>query len=117
MPGETVLIVEDNAIVAFALQRTLARLGYAVLEPVDSGEAAVAATAEHCPDLVLMDVGLPGAMDGVAAASQIQAIVPVPVIFLTGNHQDARLRQTLCLAKPVMENELAQLMEQALRQG
>jgi CheY-like chemotaxis protein len=117
MPGETVLIVEDNAIVAFALQRTLTRLGYNVFDPVDSGEEAVTLAAARMPDLVLMDLGLAGSLDGITAAEKIQALAPVPVIYLTGNNHDPRLQKTFCLSKPVVEKELAQLMDQALRQA
>ena len=117
MSGETILIVEDNAIVAFALQRSLTRLGYRVLEPVDSGETAVSSALEQRPQLVLMDIGLEGEMDGVAAAEKILAQVPTIVIYLTGNNHDARLTKSLCLSKPVAEKDLVQLIEQVLRQG
>jgi CheY-like chemotaxis protein len=116
MPGETILIVEDNAIVAFALQHTLTRLGYTVVDPVDSGEEAVASVAAQQLDLILMDVGLAGTIDGIAAAEQIQSIAPLPVIYLTGNIPDERIKQAPCLSKPVVEQELAAVIEQVLRQ-
>jgi len=117
MTGEIILIVEDNAIVAFALQRTLIRLGYTVIEPVASGDEAVRAAITQRPDLVLMDVSLSGDMDGVTAAENIQAVTPVPVIYLTGNSHDPRLKQTHCLSKPVAEQELIQMLKQVLRQA
>jgi len=117
MSESTILIVEDNAIVAFALQRILIHLGYKVLEPVDSGEQAIEAVVAHRPDLVLMDVGLAGNMDGITAYENIRATVPVPIIYLTGNAYDKRLKQAPCLSKPVAEKELAQLMERTLRQA
>lgn len=117
MPGKTILIVEDNAIVALALQRTLIRLGYSVLEPVDTGEGAIVAAAAQRPDLVVMDVALAGSMDGVIAAEQIQVNTPIPVVYLTGNPHDARLKHTFCLSKPVVESDLARMLEKALRKG
>ena len=117
MPGETILIVEDNAIVAFALQHALTRMGYSVVDPIDSGEDAVAAVAARQPDLVLMDVGLAGTIDGIAAAEQIRAIAPLPVIYLTGSMLDKRLKNAPCLTKPVVEQELEVVIEQVLRQG
>lgn len=116
MAGETILIVEDNAIVAFSLQRVLTRMGYTVSELVDSGEEAVAAVVARRPDLVLMDVGLAGKIDGITAAEQIQSFAPLPVIYLTGNAHDERLRQAPCLPKPVIEQELAEMMKRVLRQ-
>jgi two-component system, response regulator PdtaR len=116
MANETILIVEDNAIVAFSLQRSLARLGYNILDPVKSGEAAVAAVTAHKPDLILMDVGLAGEVDGVTAAERIQAIASTPVIYLTGHTQDSRLENTACLSKPVVWPELVALIKQTLRQ-
>jgi DNA-binding response OmpR family regulator len=59
--GKNILIVEDDALVAQALALRLAALGYAVAGPVASGEEAVAAAARERPDLVLMDIVLPGA--------------------------------------------------------
>ena len=62
-----VLIVEDDRIIALDLQRQLTRLGYTVLPPVASAEAALAAVRAHRPGLVLMDVGLSGEQDGLTA--------------------------------------------------
>lgn len=117
MEGKTVLVVEDNAIVAFALKRILMRLGYKVIEPVDSGEEAIKTVTVQRPDLVLMDIALAGSIDGITAAENIRAVASVPVIYLTGNPYDERLKQSPCLSKPVAEKELALLMEQTLRQS
>jgi CheY-like chemotaxis protein len=117
MSAETILIVEDNIIIAFALERMLTRLGYTVLEPVDSGEEAVAVFSARQPDLVLMDVGLAGAMDGILAAEQIRTLAPAPVIYLTGNSHDPRLKQAVCLSKPVVEKELLLLVNRLLHPG
>lgn len=116
MAGKTVLVVEDNAIVAFALKRALMRLGYNVTEPVDSGEEAIEAVAAQRPDLVLMDIALAGNMDGITAAENIRALASVPVIYLTGNPYNEHLKQFPCLSKPVAEKELALLIEQILKE-
>jgi chemotaxis response regulator CheB len=80
-----VLIVEDEAIVALNLERSLMARGYVVSAVVDSGEAALAAVRADPPDVVLMDIGLPGALDGTAAAGAIWEQFQVPVVYVTAH--------------------------------
>ena len=79
-----VMVVEDNAL-NMKLVRTLLRLeGYEVLE-VRSGEEAVAAAAERLPDLILMDIQLPG-MGGLEACARLKSdprTAAIPVLALT----------------------------------
>ena len=82
----TILIVEDNEMNRDMLSRRLERRGYSVLIATD-GEAGVAATAEHRPDLVLMDMSLP-VVDGWEATRRIKAnpaTARIPVIALTAH--------------------------------
>ena len=115
MSKASILIVEDNALIALALKRTLVRQGYSVLAIVDTGEAAVETATSQLLDLILMDIGLAGDMDGIAAAEHIRAFADVPVIFITGNTEDPRLKSTTWLPKPVAEWQLFQLVEQHLQ--
>jgi CheY-like chemotaxis protein len=78
-----ILVVEDQLIMALALARRLARLGYTVTR-VASGPAALDAADTLRPGLVFMDVYLPGAMDGLQAAASIWAQQHIPIIYLTG---------------------------------
>jgi PAS domain S-box-containing protein len=78
-----ILVVEDELIIAKGIEKRLKSLGYAVTDTVSSGEEAVQQAMETLPDLVLMDINLHGAMDGVTAAEQIRSQVDIPVIFLT----------------------------------
>ncbi len=81
----TILLVEDEALIALAQQRTLAGYGYEVVT-VHTGEAAVeAATRDESVDLVLMDIDLGRGMDGTEAASRILESRAVPIVFLTGH--------------------------------
>ena len=66
-----ILVVEDEPIVALDLQQRLERMGYRVPHVVATGEAAIATASRESPQLVLMDISLVGAMDGVEAAEQI----------------------------------------------
>lgn len=81
-----ILIVEDNEMNADMLTRRLQRAGHRVLLGTD-GQAGVALTREHRPDLVLMDMSLP-VMDGWTATRTIKAdasIAHIPVMALTAH--------------------------------
>lgn len=78
-----ILLVEDNEMNRDMLSRRLTRNGHDVLIAVD-GEAGVAMAASDAPDLVLMDVGLPG-IDGYEATRRIKQTSSVPVIALTAH--------------------------------
>ena len=70
-----VLIVEDDALSARVAEKILGRLGYSVRGVVATGEDALDAARALAPDMVLMDINLAGAMDGVTAAKDIIDIV------------------------------------------
>ena len=90
-----ILIVEDESLIALDLSRRLPKLGYEVCATVATGEDAVQKAAELKPNLVLMDICLRGAMDGIAAAEIIRQRSDVPVVYLTANsdEKDAAARE------------------------
>ena len=79
--GRRVLVVEDDVTIAESISARLAAEGFAV-EVAHDGPAAVAADQAHEPDLVVLDVMLPG-FDGLEVCRRIQARRPVPVLMLT----------------------------------
>jgi len=89
MEQATILVVEDETIVAKDIQCSLQRLGYHVPSTATSGEEANRKTGEHKPDLVIMDIVLKGRMDGVETAQRLQYQFDVPVVYLTAyaDHQ------------------------------
>jgi CheY-like chemotaxis protein len=117
-----ILVVEDEAIIAFCLQETLTRLGYDVVGVIAFGEEALQKVSETPPDLVLMDVQLAGDMDGIEAAAEIQAQFDVPVVYLTGYvKEDTLLQQSKTAAfyyldKLARDQELQATIEMALQQ-
>ena len=121
MTGKTILIVEDDGIIAVRLHDMITRFGYTALEPVASGPAAVAAVAVKAPDLVLMDIALAGAMNGVTAAEHIRVEYDVPIVYLTAYSQATQLERAKAtypygyLVKPVAERELLATLEIALQ--
>ena len=98
--GKRVLIVEDEGIIALDLRLRIENLGHTVAGVAHSGEAAVRQTAELAPDLVLMDIRLRGAMDGVDAASAIRQNHDTPIIYLSV-HSDEKTRQRMAATRPL----------------
>lgn len=99
MDQARILIVEDEAIVSRQLSESLRALGYYPVGWAITGEQAVAMTEEHSPSLVLMDIRLPGAIDGIDAALEIRRRFRTPVIFLTAYSDDDSLERAK-LAQP-----------------
>jgi PAS domain S-box-containing protein len=84
-PSATLLLVEDEAIIALNERQLLERNGFTV-RVVHSGEEAVTEVMERCvPDLILMDIDLGSGMDGTEAARQIMSIRELPIVFLTSH--------------------------------
>jgi CheY-like chemotaxis protein len=121
MSASRILVVEDDAIIAMHLESTLERLGYVPLGPMASGEDALEQVAALQPDLVLMDIGLAGKLDGIATGARLREQFDLPVVYLTA-HSDAdtiaRARATLpvgYLTKPFQETSLLTTVEIALQ--
>lgn len=86
-----ILLVEDEILVGMMLQKKIRSYGYEISDVITSGEEAVERARVESPDLLFMDVALPGRIDGVEAARQIKEFLDIPVIFFTGNHRDKQL--------------------------
>jgi PAS domain S-box-containing protein len=95
----TVLIVEDEAVVARDLQRSLTDMGYLVSGCVATSMDALRAVAERKPDVVLMDIRIQGQADGIATASLLRDRFRVPVIFLTA-YADEQTVARAALSEP-----------------
>ncbi len=102
-----ILIVEDNPANLKLARVVLEKAGYAVLEAMDA-ETGLALAREQRPDLILMDIQLPG-MDGLTATSELKrnpATAAIPVIALTAHAMkgdEEKIREAGCdgyLAKP-----------------
>ena len=87
MQGATILIIDDDLQLATMLGELL-RLEHYVVEHAGSGEAGLRRLRDESPDLVLLDVMLPG-MDGFETLTQLRATTAVPVIMLTARGEDA----------------------------
>ena len=78
-----VLIVEDDQLVAMDHKAVVAHLGGEVIGETDCGEEAVCLAEDLSPDVVMMDVRLHGALDGIDAAELISLRLGIPIVFVT----------------------------------
>ncbi|WP_407375361.1 response regulator [Methanobrevibacter sp.] len=84
---KTILIVEDESIIALNLKYDLEDLGYEVIDIVDTGDDAIDRAVEYRPNLTIMDINLKGNVNGIQAAKKILAL-DLAVIYLTANSDD-----------------------------
>jgi two-component system response regulator MprA len=122
MPEAAILVVDDDAPIRRMLDRTLSAEGYAVATAADGGEA-LAAVERSTPDLVVLDVGLPG-VDGLSVSRRLRAKgLAVPVLLLTARDSvpdrvaglDAGADDYL--VKPFATEELLARIRALLRRG
>lgn len=85
------LIIEDESLIAMAIEDALRGCGFTSFDVAASAEEAVTAAARKCPDLITADVELrPGY--GITAVQSICSERPIPVLFVTGNPGEVRIR-------------------------
>ena len=114
-----VMLAEDEFIVAFGLKTLLERMGYQVVGTAWDGNEAVALTDRLHPDVVLMDIAMPG-VDGIAATKQIMDRCPTPVIILSAHDDSRRMGDAQAagavayLFKPVVEEDLRRTIAEAV---
>ena len=119
MQAEKILVVEDEPVVALDLQQTLEKMGHEVCSIQTSFQAAMEAVEHHSPSLVLMDIHLQGAGDGIDACKLIYERWQLPVIFLTAYADERTVnRAASCkpfgyLMKPYLPKELYAVLQVA----
>ena len=118
--GARILVVEDDGVLALNLADTLDELGYTVAGTATRGEEAIDLARHLHPQLILMDVGLAGQIDGIAAAEAIRDEHDVPVVFLTSHADEDTLQRathadpSAYLVKPFKAPDLRCVIEIAL---
>ena len=119
-PPPRILIVEDEALVARDIAEQLIDLGYEVAGHATTAEQAIALAGELKSSLVLMDIQLAGAMDGIAAALAIRERFALPIVFLTAFAENETLAHAKLsepfgyVIKPFSERELHAVVQMAL---
>jgi len=118
---KSILIVEDEGLIAMHLMDTLKNAGYRVFEPVASGEEVLKFLEVYPqPDLILMDITLDGILDGIETAGLIRKQYQIPVIFLTAHSNGSIVTKAKTVSpygyilKPVLEEDLLQNIERVL---
>jgi PAS domain S-box-containing protein len=118
--GTSILVVEDENIVAKDLVNRLKNLGYTVTGTAASGDDAVRSARLNPPDLVMMDIMLKGNIDGIETARRILETLDIPVVYLTAYADEKTLQRAKVteafgyLLKPFEERELHITIEMAL---
>jgi DNA-binding response OmpR family regulator len=117
----SILIVEDELIVAESLSLDLQRKGYAIAGIVSSGEEAIDAIERMQPDLILMDIMLKGFLDGIETNKVIQHRASVPIIYITAFSDRATLDRAKqageplhYMVKPIRLKDLVKMIETVL---
>lgn len=115
-----ILIVDADSVFANLIALILQKKGYNIVGKFTSGEEAVLKSADLNPDLIIMDLRLSGAMNGVTAAHTIFQLFHIPVIFIAETDDEkilepAKYSQPYCiLFKPFSELELSSNVDLAL---
>jgi|GEM_PF-250588 len=115
-----ILVVDDEAIITMQLEERLTEMGYTVAGMAASGEESIDKARRLGPDLVLMDIVMPGKMNGIEAAKTITEELDIPVVFVTSYADDAiiekakRVRPYGYVVKPFNELEVKAAIEVAL---
>lgn len=118
--NNTILIVEDEGLVAFDLKERLEQIGYMITAIADSAAAALLSVERFRPSVVLMDIRLKGPQDGIETAEQIRRRFDVPVIFVTSHADSETLSRARVtepfgyIVKPFHGGELRPQIEMAL---
>lgn len=108
------LIIEDEAVIAMALEEILTGCGFTSFDFASSPEEAIAAAKRSCPDLITADVDLkPGS--GIDAVNVICSGPPIPVVFITGTPLEAvaRMPQHPLVLKPFTAVTVTAAVKQA----
>jgi DNA-binding NarL/FixJ family response regulator len=115
-----IMIVEDEAVIALRLEQQLIEMGYDVIGISHTGEAAVENARSLPPDLILMDIMIPGDLDGIDVAKIVREELDIPVIFMTAFSEDEFIERAKeaepygYLVKPIRDRELRATVKIAL---
>jgi PAS domain S-box-containing protein len=120
MQEKSILIVEDEGVVALSIKAALTKMGYTVVGIAVSGSEAIALAMEKKPDVILMDIHIKGDIDGIQTTEKLNAVMDVPVIFLTAYADDETVSRAIktgshsYLVKPYNPRELYSNIEFAI---
>ncbi|HIJ20192.1 MAG TPA: response regulator [Deltaproteobacteria bacterium] len=114
-----IMIAEDNIISSMDLEELLSAQGHQVVGVAASGMEAVQMGETLAPDLILMEINMPGIMNGVAAAEAIRSTRDIPIFFLMGDAREELVNRAKTMTpydlirKPFGEEQVAQAINAA----
>ena len=117
--NQSILIVEDEAIIVMLLKHILARAGYDIIGVAETGEKSITLANELNPSLVIMDISLKGEMDGIEAARAIMDNHQIPVIFMSSHTDKATFDRAMStgpanyIIKPIKDAEVLAAVQTA----
>jgi len=116
----TILIVEDEMIIAANISLQLTHLGYEVTGIIPRAEEVLPHIWQHVPDIILMDINLKGDLDGIEVVHLIQKEYKIPIIYLTANSDEANFNRAKAtnpyafVTKPFKKLDLQRAIELTL---
>lgn len=122
-PSQKTLIIDDDALLRSLISGILRGAGMQIVGEVSTGEAGLKLCQETLPELVLLDINLPG-IDGISLLDQLKALNPAPkVIMISGDATIDRVKESLTkgangfVVKPFNAAKLLAAVEAALKRG
>lgn len=122
MSKTRIMVVDDESILRMDLREMLEEAGYEIAAEANNGDLAIELAAAHQPDLIIMDVKMPG-MNGIKASRIIQQSFHIPVLLLTAYSKTELVEKARhagvvgYLVKPITERDLIPAVEMALAQA
>lgn len=117
MTGLRIVITEDDAIIALDIERQVAAMGHTVVGVAATAEEALRTIEENRPDLVLLDIRLKGAVDGITLAEEIQRHFATRIIFISAYSDRSVIERARAvqpegyLVKPIRKEDLAEAID------
>lgn len=118
--SDTILIIEDEMIIAANISLQLTNLGFKVDGIITKSEDVMPHLLVHIPDIILMDINLKGKTDGIELAQLIQKEYKIPIIYLTANSDEAHFERAKAtnpyafISKPFKKLDLQHAIELTL---
>ncbi|UCE36002.1 MAG: response regulator [Thermoplasmata archaeon] len=115
-----ILLVDDEKIITMHMEKLLSNMGYNVVGTASNAEEALTKARELYPDLIIMDIIMPGEKTGMDAAAEIKNELDLPVIFMTAFADDKIVEKAkICepagyIVKPVQDQEIRASIEIAI---
>ena len=120
MIARRLMIVEDEMLVQLHLERVVIEMGHEVTAKASTARQAIEEASQVAPELVLMDINLPGSRDGISAAKELRERYGCAVVFATAHADEATLMRAEAVApagylvKPFTSTEVRAAVQMAL---